>query len=194
MITLSASGQRIYYPFSGYLLRYKPKIAFAFYIAFACCFALMSVLSSGVSLLSIVLCVCGIYTWTFFEYMFHRFVFRLPSIFSFAKKPGKGSYTLESVPNEKVFPATVMDLILLLFFVSLIYAISGAHSFSLMTGVCFGFLRYAYIRYKLYRKPNKFMFYKLRQHQLLRRKKYPDKAFGISSLFWDQVFRTMPPQ
>ena len=64
---------------------------------------------------------------------------------------------------------------------------------SLMNMFFLGYLLYSFVHRATHvAKPPKNFKY-IWKHHSLHHFKYPDKAFGVSTTFWDRVFGTMPP-
>ena len=85
-------------------------------------------------------------------------------------------------------PGTLIALFLLSFW----YIILGNNSFALMAGVINGYLLYGYIHYTVHANPKHKLFRRWWKHHALHHHKFHDKAFGVSTSFWDRIFGTMP--
>lgn len=137
----------------------------------------------------------GIGFWSLFEYMFHRFVFHFYPEWKLQRRL---QFIMHGVhhqyPNDKdrlVMPVTVsipISALLLLLF----HQILGDRSWSFFSGFLFGYLAYDMIHYSVhfftgFKNP---LFLKLRQHHMDHHFRDSQRGFGVSSPFWDRIFRT----
>jgi len=150
---------------------------------------------SGISLLPFILSFfLGYISWTFSEYVLHRFLFH-----DFEKSivSKKIQFLIHGVhhasPENTVFiPLFVrLGFMFTVFFISqFFFSYVGVIFFS---GYFLGFSFYSFLHYAMHnRKPPSFLAY-LWHHHELHHYKFPDKAFGTSTRFWDRLFGTMPP-
>lgn len=145
----------------------------------------------------IALFLLGIFSWTLFEYLMHRFVFHYVSD---NPRVQKIVYTIHGVHHEyprdreRLFMPPIPSLIIssLLFF--LMYGLMKEAVFAFFPGFLFGYLMYGSMHYAIHAlTPPKHMRALWRSHQL-HHYKYPNMGFGVSSIIWDYVFRTIPPK
>ena len=68
----------------------------------------------------------------------------------------------------------------------------GQYSLILISGLVIGYLAYSSLHYAIhvYKAPKWLQF--LWTHHLLHHYQQPERAFGVTTRFWDKVFRTMP--
>ncbi len=140
----------------------------------------------------------GMVFWTFAEYNIHRYVYHLESDHPFLKRFAYVTHGVHhEYPNDKerLFLPPVPSLLLATLFFSLFYLILGKYAFAFFPGFVMGYLLYATTHYLIHtiKHPPK-PFRKLWQHHLLHHYKCPDKAFGVSNMFWDYVFGTVPEE
>lgn len=62
-----------------------------------------------------------------------------------------------------------------------------------MPGFMTGYLLYTYVHFSVHKRRVPSFLKTQYRHHALHHYKYPEKAFGVSSTFWDHVFGTMPP-
>jgi len=139
--------------------------------------------------------LAGIFFWTFFEYVLHRFVFHFYPNWKFQQR---FQFTMHGVhhqyPNDKdrlVMPVTVsIPLSLLLFFC--FHLLLGNQVWPFFSGFMLGYLTYDMIHYSVhfFTKIKHPLFLKLRQHHMDHHFRDPQKGFGVSTSFWDRIFRT----
>ena len=137
----------------------------------------------------------GIFGWTLFEYLLHRFVFHY---YPDWKPQQKLQFTMHGVhhqyPNDKdrlVMPVTVsipLSVLLLWLFLTLL----GTKGWCFSSGFVFGYLAYDMIHYSVHFFPRvkNPVFRKLRRHHMNHHFRDTHKGFGVSSPLWDRVFRT----
>jgi sterol desaturase/sphingolipid hydroxylase (fatty acid hydroxylase superfamily) len=145
--------------------------------------------------------VIGFFSWTFAEYMLHRFVYHDAKDASYMKGL---HYILHGVhhkfPNDssKVVlppaPSIVIATVLTSLFYISFYLITGDGNLSLLfvSGFLIGYLIYMLIHYMVhkYPTPKRFKFWWM-HHNIHHFQQY-DRAFGVSTPIWDIIFRTMP--
>lgn len=139
--------------------------------------------------------------WTLFEYFAHRYLFhyeakskigqRLVYIFH-------GNHHEYPRDRMRLFMPPVPSIILAAVVFGLIYAVSfistgtGSYACIFFPGFITGYLAYVSMHYAIHAyappKPLKAIW---RNHHL-HHYKYPEKGFGVSSTFWDIIFRTVP--
>ncbi|MAT38397.1 MAG: fatty acid hydroxylase [Ectothiorhodospiraceae bacterium] len=167
----------LFVPFVGYAL-YRP-----IYIA-------------GLETLEIIgLVAAGIVTWTLTEYVMHRFVFHFKPKSEAMKR---FFWTFHGVHHDYpsdplrlvMVPAVSLPLAALFFF--LFWLIFGSVLvWPFMAGFIAGYLFYDITHYAVHHFPIKGkIFGFLREHHMRHHFQQPDKGYGVSSPFWDTVFRT----
>ncbi len=136
----------------------------------------------------------GIFFWTFFEYMMHRFVFHWVSDNPRAQRI---SYLLHGNHHEfprdrqRLFmppvPSIIISSLIFLFF----YAIMQKNVLAFFPGFILGYLLYGSMHYAIHawNPPFKWMKPIWRNHHL-HHYKSEEKGFGVSSHFWDKIFGT----
>lgn len=155
-----------------------------------------AIISYNLSLFSIITYfISGLLFFTLFEYLMHRFLYHLPSVY----EEGNAVYALHGIhhkfPKDKkllVMPPVVSILISSLI-LGINYLIFGNHGFSFTGGFLFGYAAYLSVHYIVHAfKPPKNMFKELWVNHSIHHYQDDEKAFGVSSPLWDYVFGTMP--
>lgn len=140
----------------------------------------------------------GFFTWTFFEYILHRYVFHFVSENMAANK---FTYMVHGVHHEypkdkqRLVMPPVPSIIIAGIFYSMFRVILGEYVFAFFSGFLIGYLVYAMIHYSIhaFRAPKskaKFLW----EYHNIHHFRSPDKAYGVSSPFWDIIFGTYPPK
>jgi len=140
--------------------------------------------------------IAGLMGFTLIEYIMHRFVFHLEPK---TPKQEKFAYTVHGVhhdyPKDKDRLAMPIPMSLLLStgFFFLYKAIMGTFVFAFLPGFLIGYASYLGVHYMVHAfQPPKNFFKVLWVHHGIHHYKDPGNAFGVSSPFWDFIFRTMP--
>ena len=136
----------------------------------------------------------GVFFWTFFEYIMHRFVFHWVSDNPRAQRI---SYVLHGNHHEfprdkqRLFMPPVPSLIMSSIIFVLMYVIIQKNVLAFFPGFILGYLLYGSIHYAIHawNPPFKWMKPIWRNHHL-HHYKSEEKGFGVSSHFWDKVFGT----
>jgi len=144
----------------------------------------------------ILLFFAGLFFFTFIEYLMHRYLYHMHPE---SEKGKKIAYTMHGVhhdyPKDKSRLAMppVLSLILATVFFIIYRAVMGDYVFGFLAGFLMGYTAYLGIHYSIHAfKPPKNFLKILWEHHLIHHYRETDKAFGVSSPFWDFVFRTMP--
>ncbi len=168
------------------LIVYLPVIAIALYLS----------ATRGNGLLETAgLFLGGAVFWTFFEYFFHRFVFHFNATTAFQHKI---LFTIHGVhhqyPNDKdrlVMPITV-SIPLAALFGFLFVSLMGDRGWGFFAGFGAGYVGYDMMHYAVHHVQNakSALFRKIRRHHMAHHFRDTRRGFGVSSYFWDRVFRT----
>ena len=144
---------------------------------------------------TLVLVLAGAVFWTFFEYFFHRFVFHFNATTPFQHKI---LFTIHGVhhqyPNDKdrlVMPITV-SIPLAVLFGFLFVSLMGDKGWAFFCGFGAGYVAYDMMHYAVHHVQNSksALFRKIRRHHMAHHFRDTREGFGVSSYFWDRVFRT----
>ncbi|RAJ10409.1 fatty acid hydroxylase family protein [Chitinophaga skermanii] len=136
----------------------------------------------------------GVFVWTLFEYIMHRFIFHFAT-----EKPRlrKIIYVMHGNHHEyprdkqRLFMPPVPSLIISSVLFALFYLAMGSVAYMFFPGFIFGYLCYGSMHYAIHawNPPFKSMKPLWRNHHL-HHYKSDDKGFGVSTAFWDRVFGT----
>ncbi len=141
--------------------------------------------------------VLGLFSWTFIEYFMHRFAFHFESE---RKQIQKAVYAVHLIhhhyPKDKdrLFQPPLVNILLALVFFLLFFLIMGDWAFVYTPGIILGYVLYSSIHYSIHKFKPPFAWLKpIWRHHHLHHYRYDNKAFGVSSPFWDYIFGTLPP-
>ena len=139
--------------------------------------------------------VSGILFWSFFEYLMHRYLFHMVADSPRARKI---IYTMHGVHHEyprdkeRLFMPPVPSLIVSVIIFSFMYYLMGWYALSFFPGFLFGYIAYGSMHFAIHAyAPPKLLKALWRNHHL-HHYKAPEKGFGVSSVLWDIVFKTVP--
>ena len=138
----------------------------------------------------------GFLFFTLVEYLMHRYLYHIPAT---TEKRKKLAYTMHGVHHEypkdksRLAMPPVLSLLIATILFILYRAMLGDLVFGFLAGFLIGYAAYLAIHYSVhaFRVPKNFLKI-LWHHHSIHHYREPDRAFGVSSPFWDLVFRTMP--
>jgi sterol desaturase/sphingolipid hydroxylase (fatty acid hydroxylase superfamily) len=137
----------------------------------------------------------GMFFWTFFEYLMHRFAFHWVASSERARKfvyIMHGNHHEYPRDRERLFMPPVPSIILASAIFTLQYLLLGHSAFMFFPGFILGYLMYGTMHYAIHawNPPFKWMKPLWRNHHL-HHYKNDDLGFGVSTTIWDRVFGTM---
>ncbi len=140
----------------------------------------------------------GVFSWTLVEYLMHRFAFH----FEAQNETGKKLiYMLHIIhhdhptDSDKLYQPPLVNVVIITLLFGFFYLLIGNGVYLFLPGIIFGYLAYSTIHFVIHKFKPPFPFLKpLWRHHNLHHYRYQDKAFGVSSPFWDVIFGTMPPK
>ncbi|OQY91912.1 MAG: fatty acid hydroxylase [Sphingobacteriales bacterium UTBCD1] len=139
--------------------------------------------------------LAGIFFWTFFEYLAHRFLFHWisdnPRIQKFAYVM-HGNHHHFPRDKQRLFMPPVPSLIIASAIFGLMYLAMHNNAFVFFPGFMFGYLMYGSIHFAIHawNPPFKWMKPLWRNHHL-HHYKDEHQGFGVSTTLWDRIFGTM---
>jgi sterol desaturase/sphingolipid hydroxylase (fatty acid hydroxylase superfamily) len=165
---------------------FLPLVAAAFYLSLA---------SGRTALASAALFLAGAAFWTLFEYFFHRFIFHFEPESAFQTRL---QFVMHGVhhqyPQDKdrlVMPITV-SIPLAFLLLALFHLLMGTSAWGFFSGFLAGYLAYDMMHYAIHHAKgfDSPLLSKIRRHHLAHHFRDTRRGFGVSSPFWDAVFRT----
>jgi sterol desaturase/sphingolipid hydroxylase (fatty acid hydroxylase superfamily) len=177
------------------LSRIRPTTVLAVYLPVIAVSAYLSITGGSGVLKTLGLIAAGAVFWTFFEYFFHRFVFHFNATTPFQHKI---LFTIHGVhhqyPNDKdrlVMPISV-SIPLAVLFGLLFTSLMGDSGWGFFTGFAIGYVGYDMMHYAVHHVQNSrfALFRKIRRHHMAHHFRDTHRGFGVSSYFWDRVFKT----
>ena len=140
----------------------------------------------------------GLFIWTLTEYLLHRFLFHFVNEHKWTQKMHFFIHGVHhEYPKDKdrlVLPPVASLIVAIAFFFTFRF-VMGPDGFMFFSGFIFGYLCYDMIHYILhhFRPPHNFLKFLWEFHNM-HHFRYPEKAYGVSSPFWDLIFGTYPPK
>ena len=178
-----------------YLTKTHPLVIWGLYLPIIILFLFYSAYKFEFSFLQITLLFLGgIFFWTFFEYIMHRFVFHWTSDNSRIQRI---SYVMHGNHHEfprdkqRLFMPPVPSIIISGIVFGIMYLFIATYTLSFFPGFILGYLLYGSMHYAIHawNPPFKWMKPIWRNHHL-HHYKNDHKGFGVSSHFWDTIFGT----
>ena len=179
-----------------FLSRTTPTITLLTFVPIILACLYVSAFKKGFSAGTIVLVFLGaVFFWTFFEYIFHRFVFHIVGESERAKR---FRYVLHGVHHEypldeeRLFMPPVPGIFISGTLFGLFYLVLGQWIWPFFPGFLTGYLIYVFTHYAIhkYKPPKRLKF--IWKHHSHHHYQNDERAFGVSNVFWDKVFGTMP--
>lgn len=191
------SGQLFKNPVLERLSRTHISIPLSLYSIISVGLLYYGVTEIGLSGLGVVaLFISGFLTFTFFEYLAHRYLFHMDHS---TPLKAKIQYTVHGVHHE--FPKD-KDRLAMPPFVALLYVavfffvfrlLLGEGVYAFVPGMLMGYSTYLFVHYAVHAfQPPKNFLKILWVHHSIHHYKDPERAYGVSSPLWDYVFGTMP--
>lgn len=184
-----------------YLTKTHPLVIWAIYlpvIVFMCYYSRIVLDLTSEHILLVFF--SGMFFWTFFEYLLHRFVFHFIAANEQAMKIVyiiHGNHHEYPRDRERLFMPPVPSLILSSTIFSLMYFIARLiggteNAFAFFPGFMLGYLIYGSMHYAIHawNPPYKWMKPLWRNHHL-HHYKNEHCGFGVSTTLWDRLFGTM---
>ena len=178
-----------------YLTKTHPLVIWGIYLPVIILLPLYSYHSLVFSGLKIALLFAGgIFFWTFFEYLMHRFIFHWISDNQCAQKViylMHGNHHEFPRDKQRLFMPPVPSLIITSVIFLLMYAFMGQNVMTFFPGFMLGYLIYGTMHFAIHtwNPPFKWMKPVWRNHHL-HHYKSEEKGFGVSTHVWDLVFGT----
>lgn len=172
------------------------KVPLVIYVPIVLYFLYKSLFVMQLNLLYVLpLIVLGLAVWTFTEYNLHRFVFHWMPPGELGRKIHFMFHGVHhDYPNDSkrlvMVPAVSLPLALLFYF-GFQLILGPAYVAPFFVGFVIGYLIYDMTHYALHHVKFKSKFWlELKQHHMIHHYQDPENGFGVSSTFWDLVYRT----
>ncbi len=140
-------------------------------------------------------------SWTLFEYIAHRFLFHYEASSELGKKIVyifHGNHHEYPRDKERLFMPPIPSILFSSFIFVIIFGLSvlttgeGGYAFVYFPGFVIGYLVYVSMHYAIHAYSPPSALKALWRNHHLHHYKYPEKGYGVSSVFWDIIFGTVP--
>ncbi|OLY90833.1 Fatty acid hydroxylase superfamily protein [Cnuella takakiae] len=178
------------------LTKANPIVIWSMYLPFIIGLPIYAYHNKGLSGGNIVLLfLCGLLFWTFFEYLAHRYLFHWIADSARSQRLVyilHGNHHHYPRDRERLFMPPVPSIILASTIFALQFLFLRSNTLAFFPGFILGYLLYASMHYAIhaFNPPFKWMKPLWRNHHL-HHYKNEHKGFGVSSTFWDRIFGTM---
>ncbi len=144
---------------------------------------------------TILLFTGGVFFWTLFEYIAHRFIFHLEAKSERGQKIVyifHGNHHHYPRDRSRLFMPPLPSVLISGTIFGIMYLTMGVNAITFFPGFMFGYLLYGTIHYAIHswRPPFDWMKGHWRNHHL-HHYQHQHKGYGVSSTLWDHVFGTM---
>jgi sterol desaturase/sphingolipid hydroxylase (fatty acid hydroxylase superfamily) len=184
-----------------YLTKTHPLVIWGMYLPLISFLLYYSNVYLNFSILAVIITfLSGMFFWSFFEYLIHRFAFHFAAKSERATKIVyliHGNHHEYPRDKERLFMPPVPSLILATAIFSSMYLIANfiglkEYVFAFFPGFLIGYLIYGSMHYAIHawNPPFRWMKPLWRNHHLHHYKEQ-EKGFGVSSTLWDHIFGTM---
>jgi sterol desaturase/sphingolipid hydroxylase (fatty acid hydroxylase superfamily) len=179
-----------------YLTKTHPLVIWGMYLPIIILLPIYAYNYVGCSGLNIFLVFLGgMFFWSLFEYLMHRFVFHYVAHTDKGKRINyvlHGNHHEYPRDKERLFMPAAPSLIISSALFFLYWLIIGKNIFAFFPGFILGYLIYGSMHYAIHawNPPFKWMKGLWRNHHL-HHYKQDHRGFGVSSTLWDHVFGTM---
>lgn len=178
------------------LTKANPIVIWSMYLPFIIGLPIYAYYNQGLSGGNIALLFfSGMFFWTFFEYLAHRYLFHWVADHAGAQKfvyIMHGNHHHYPRDRERLFMPPVPSIILASTIFALQFLFLRSSTLAFFPGFILGYLMYASMHYAIhaFNPPFKWMKPLWRNHHL-HHYKNEHKGFGVSSTLWDRIFGTM---
>jgi sterol desaturase/sphingolipid hydroxylase (fatty acid hydroxylase superfamily) len=137
----------------------------------------------------------GMFSWSLFEYIAHRFIFHMTPDSETGKKISyimHGNHHHFPRDRQRLFMPPVPSILISTTLFGIMFLLMGNFAFMFFPGFLLGYLLYCSMHYAIHawNPPFKFMKPLWRNHHL-HHYKDEQRGFGVSTTIWDRVFGTM---
>ena len=162
-----------------------------FLFILTCLISLNTVLKSfSEALFYFFLFIIGFFIWTFFEYMFHRYW--MHDAKNKNRKKDFNHVHHHSHPTDIRISNLQRSLLGLVAIAVFIFSMYLQNYFILIAGFLCGFPVYTIMHFLLHQKSTQKIFKRLIEYHIYHHCKSPERCFGVSATWWDDIFRTTP--
>ena len=179
------------------LTRTNSAVPISIFVIFALALLAYAFMMANLPHLTIgLLFLTGLLAFTLAEYLTHRYLFHMGT---HTATRSKIQYTIHGVHHEfpkdeeRLAMPPVLSVTILFVLLGTTYLLMNNHAFAFLPGFVLGYAGYLFIHYLTHAyPPPKNLFRWLWVNHSIHHYRNGEKAFGVTSPFWDYVFGTMP--
>lgn len=197
--TPKSNGRKVIFNsgFKEFFTQTHPYIAIFLFIIIGLSLTFYAYINQLISSYTVlILLPLGIFSFTFVEYMIHRYLFHMDISNKIRERIQYGAHGVHhEYPNDQgrlvMPPLLSIPLSTILFFIA--YLVIGNLAFSFMGGFFVGYGLYLFVHYIVHAwKMPKNIFKTLWIYHNIHHYQNEEVAFGVTSPLWDRIFGTMP--
>ncbi len=179
------------------LTRTNSAVPISIFVAFAIALLTYAFVMANLPYAAIgILFFTGLLVFTLAEYLIHRYLFHMST---HTETRSNIQYTIHGVHHEfpkdeeRLAMPPVLSVTILLVLLGTTYLLMNDYAFAFLPGFVLGYAGYLFIHYITHAcPPPKNVFRWLWVNHGIHHYRNGEKAFGVTSPFWDHVFGTMP--
>ena len=137
--------------------------------------------------------VLGWLSWTFAEYMIHRFWTHQPGLLTHTRVVQTHLHHHKH-PTEIQVTTVQRLLLLIISMVLFVIAVRLNNYFTILAGLFTAFGYSFFSHWMLHQAWSRKIFPRLHSYHIHHHCKHPNRCFGFSTTFWDRIFGTTPPK
>jgi 4-hydroxysphinganine ceramide fatty acyl 2-hydroxylase len=185
-------------PFIDYFFRWNWWVVPLIFLPISFSLFFFGMIRSSVNaLILVILFVCGLFSWTFFEYCMHRFLFHTIGHSCFLNHLHYVIHGMHHAyptdPLRVIFPPFGSFIIGGIIGFMLFFLLSPQFFAVVYAGFIIGYIWYEFMHYAAHHIKWKILLFKrLKRHHLLHHYNhlYKEQNFGVSTTLWDRIFKT----
>ena len=166
------------------------------YAAVVLCLGLGAAWAGLVSWSTVPLLIIGLFSWSLFEYVMHRFIFHYDARSRLARKflyHAHVSHHENPTGKSQISASLIMGLPIGAVYWPLAWAVTGSWVAAswMFIGLAAGFFGYKWVHFQCHHRRSRLRLLRyLRHYHLLHHYKTPELRFGVTSPLFDLVFGT----
>jgi sterol desaturase/sphingolipid hydroxylase (fatty acid hydroxylase superfamily) len=134
----------------------------------------------------------GWVAWTLIEYSMHRWSMHGNAKNKSRQKDSFNHHHHHTHPDNMIFNHLHRSISLVTLFLCVFTLFAGPVWLCYPAGLVFGFTLYMLVHWFLHQRMSIQAFPMLVKHHIWHHCKYPNKCFGVTSMFWDRLFKSLP--
>ena len=178
------------------LSRTNPIVIYSIYLPLIIAMLYYGHKYHGISVgIEMLLFLAGSLSWSLFEYIIHRYLFHLKVQ---SKRASRFVFIMHGIHHEyprdkgRLFMPVIPSITLASIIFLITRLLLNWNSLAFFPGFLFGYLMYGSMHYAIHSLPPPKFLKALWRNHALHHYGEPDKGYGVSSVLWDIIFKTVP--